>query len=233
MVELLNFGGRNKKLPHASSTLIDDVSFVVLDTELTGLNERKDSIVSVGAVRMAGRKISLGDRFYRLVKPRAELTSKSVIVHGITPSEVAGEAESAHVLAEFASFCGESVLVGHCVSIDMAFLDREMKQTMNNRLDNPLIDTADVFFWMRNRGLMENMMVPRLPELYKLARSFDIRVADAHHAQMDSFITAQLFQRFLVLLKQEGISTLQDLLRIADPRSGSSRFRTTGEIGSL
>ena len=43
---------------------------VVVDTELTGLDEKKDSIVSIGAVRMTGGRIELGDMFYRLVSPR-------------------------------------------------------------------------------------------------------------------------------------------------------------------
>ena len=49
--------------------LLFEEKYVVLDTEVTGLDEKKDSIVSVGAVRMRGGSIALGDTFYRLLKP--------------------------------------------------------------------------------------------------------------------------------------------------------------------
>ena len=63
----------NRKKKHAvdTSRLIRDTRFVVADTELTGLDEKKDSIVSIGAVRMVGGSINLGDQFYRLVSPKS------------------------------------------------------------------------------------------------------------------------------------------------------------------
>jgi DNA polymerase-3 subunit epsilon len=59
-----------------------------MDTELTGLNERRDSIISIGAVRMTGAKIELGNSFHQLIKPESKFKPDSVVVHGITPSDV-------------------------------------------------------------------------------------------------------------------------------------------------
>ncbi|OGW36067.1 MAG: hypothetical protein A2010_12990 [Nitrospirae bacterium GWD2_57_9] len=235
MAGILNFGARRKCHLHEGDEPISSVPFVVIDTELTGLNERKDSIVSVGAVRMAGPRISLGDPFYRLIKPRAALTRESVIIHGIMPSDVAAQADSASVLAEFASFCGQAVLVGHCLAIDLAFLDREMKRVLDARIENRLLDTAELFGWMMNRGLLENCdpAAPGEPDLYRLARWLDIPVSETHHALTDAYITAQVFQRFLPLLRREGISTVGELVRIGDPLGGGDRFRIKGEISSL
>ena len=101
MAGLLNFGGQGRRHHRQNTTGLRDASFVVLDTELTGLNERKDSIVSLGAVRMSGTRIYLGDPFYRLVRPRTALTRESVIIHGIMPSDVAEEQDIASVLAQF------------------------------------------------------------------------------------------------------------------------------------
>ena len=68
---------------------IESASYVVMDTELTGLEYRADSIVSVGAMKMTGSRIELNRTFYEVVRPRTELTSKSIVVHEITPSETA------------------------------------------------------------------------------------------------------------------------------------------------
>jgi len=86
--DIINFSFFQKSRGADAPELIENASYVVLDTELTGLNPKKDSVVSIGAVRMAGSKIDLGQTFYRLVKPDTEFTPSSVIVHEITPSDV-------------------------------------------------------------------------------------------------------------------------------------------------
>lgn len=234
MAGLFNFGGWKNRDQRENQTPVSDAAFVVIDTELTGLNERKDSIVSVGAVRMTGGSISLGDPFYRLVKPETALTRESVIIHGIVPADVAAEEDIASVLEKFMAFCGNSVVVGHCVAIDLAFLEREMKRILGHGMENAVLDTAELFCWMARRGILDRCKsMPKEPELYRLSQCLDISVSEAHHALSDAFITAQVFQRFLPLLHEQGITTIGELARIGDPTGGGDRFRSTGEIGIL
>lgn len=193
-------------------------NYVVFDTELTGLQTKKDSIVSIGALKMTGRKIYFCNFFYRVVKPRTKLTGKSVIIHGITPSE-ATECPSIDILLpEFIDFCGNSLLVGHFVNIDINFINVEMKRLYGVGLHNPSVDTSKLYTWMRQNeeevcayhgGLSEDT------NLFSLAKKYDIPVRKAHNSLDDAFITAQLFQRFISILPRLGVKTLKDLLKIA------------------
>lgn len=232
---LLNIKGKNKRgSPHADQPLLT-ASFTVIDTELTGLKVNKDSIVSFGAVRMSGGRISLGDTFYRLVRPTAALTAASVVIHGIMPCDVAGKEDLRSVTAEFANFCSNSVLIGHFVCIDLQFINRELKRMDRAPLSSEAVDTVEVYRWLAKRGVIERNVraAPRVPTLYALARLFDIPFSETHHAFADAFITAQLFQRFLPLLQEEGITTIGDLLRVGDPGGGRDRLTPVGEIGNL
>src|SRR5512139_2166621 len=101
-----------------ASMPIKQVRYVVIDTELTGLDEKKDGIVSLGAVRMTGGTIHPGETFYRLVNPSHELRAESVRIHQITPSEVREQPDIRTALLEFFAFTGQDVLVGHFVNID-------------------------------------------------------------------------------------------------------------------
>jgi DNA polymerase-3 subunit epsilon len=235
MISLLKLGTHRRSPALDDATPVEDAAFVVIDTELTGLDGKKDSIVSVGAVRMRGGRISLGDPFYRLIKPQAALTRESVIIHGITPSDLAEERDSAAVLAEFIGYCGTAVVVGHCVAIDVEFINRELKRVLGPRLPDRVLDTAELYAWMGKRQLLDRCFAspPREPGLYRLARCLDIQVAEAHNALVDAFTSAQLFQRFLPLLSESGITTVGELLRIGDPFQGSDRFRSSGEIGNF
>lgn len=201
-------------------TDLREIEFVVFDTELTGLNAKKDSIVSVGAIRMRGGTILLGDRFYRVAEPRTALTAESVVIHGITPSEASGAPSIYQLLPEFLAFCGNAVLVGHVVSIDLLFMNSVMKQVYGKPLPNQAIDTLRLHQWIAGKdqdccAFFEGS--PEGTDLFTLAGSYHIPVEQAHNALYDAFVTAQLLQRFLALLPEQGISSAGDLLKIGAP----------------
>ena len=165
-----------------SDTLATDAQYVVLDTELTGLDDRKDDIVSIGAVRMRGGKIEIGDAFHELVNPSAVLDGRSVVIHGITPSQVEAKPPIDVVLATFMDYVARAVLVGHCVSIDLAFLNREARRLTGGSFKNPVVDTLSLYGWLRHRFPENPALTAALPglSLFELARLFDIPVAEGH-----------------------------------------------------
>ncbi|MGW8272386.1 MAG: 3'-5' exonuclease [Thermodesulfovibrionales bacterium] len=213
---------KNLRVPEhiRPGTAIDEADYVVVDTELTGLKLSKDSIVSIGAVKMKGGRIGIGEIFYRLVEPATALTGESVVIHGITPSEVAEWPEIGVLLPEFIDFCNRCILIGHFVSIDLHFVNREMKRLYGFPMQNPAIDTFRIYSWLRkgrentcafHEGIKEDAA------LLTLAKKYGIHVSAAHNALDDAFVTAQLFQRFLAELPEMGVRTVGDLLRIGKP----------------
>ena len=231
MAGLLNLG-KKKRIGIDENTSIRDVGYVVIDTELTGLDEKRDSIVSVAAIKMLGGRIDLEETFYRLVHPETELTAESVIIHQITPSEVTKKPGIEKVLAEFVRFCGDAVIVGHCVSIDLSFINRETKRLFGASMKNPAIDTSVVHEWMRKRFPSRKALPFSFTDsgLYDIAKYFDIPVNGAHNASMDAFITAQVFQRFIPMLVEGGVRSIGDLLSIGNPSKGGDRSEMSREM---
>lgn len=233
---MYNLFRRKRKYPGIDPrTPITDIHYVAIDTELTGLDEKKDSIVSIGAVRMAGGRIELANTFERLVSPRTKLNHESVVIHEITPSELEAQPYIDAALAEFLEFCGEGVLVGHFTAIDLAFLNREMKRLHGRELSNPALDTLSIYDWLRKRNKSRDCFVTPIAgyRLYDIAKCMDIPISNAHNAVMDAFTTAQLFQHFLPLLSEAGVNDIDDLLRLGMPIKGGDSFRLTNEFGSF
>ena len=215
---------------------IEKARYVVIDTELTGLNEKKDSIVSIGAVRMEGGRIEMGDSFYRLVNPGSDLTAASVVIHEIMPSEVRTEPEISGVLEQFREFCGHDVIVGYCVSIDMDFLNSESRRLFRRPFENQVVDIQPLFEWMVSRGIFPwkgEMTSPRQYRLYDLAKNFDIAVNGGHNAMIDAFITAQVFQRFIPVLIKAGIRGTEELVKMSKNFRGGDRFIHSGGISNF
>lgn len=198
---------------------LDEACYVVIDTELTGLDSRKDSIVSLGAIKMTGGRIDVGNTFYKMVKPGTDFTSESVVVHGITPSDVAELPSIDGVMDEFLAFCTGCVVIGHFLSLDLMFLNKELKRLSHGAFNDPIVDTCSIHDWITHQGgdFSRHFGENSDKDLFSLAKKYGIQVTGAHNALMDAFVTAQLFQRFLSVLPKLGVKTIKDLVKIGRP----------------
>lgn len=198
---------------------VQEIKAVVVDTELTGLDRKRDSIVSIGAVKMAGGRVEIGHTFYQLVNPRMQMNAQVVVVHEITPAEVLEKPDIGPVLADFLEFCGKDIIIGHYISLDLAFINRELKKSAGETLPNPALDTMSLMhFWRSNSpNHGPDSYAPKKFELVEIAKELGVQVQGAHNALMDAFMTAQVFQRLLPRIQVLGIKTLGDLLRIGHP----------------
>jgi len=209
-----------------STALIDpglplgQIPFVVVDTELTGLDLKRDSVISVGAVKMAGTRIELGHTLYRLVSPQSRFNRESIVVHGITPDDVVEKPQFDSVVGELLDFCGDRVLAGHFLSIDLGFLTREAAAVRAAEWRRRAVDTMRIHVWVEQHRhrFGDGMAVPEGEvNLQVLASRSGIPVKGSHNALTDAYITAQLLQRQLRALPALGVRTLGDLLRIGRP----------------
>ena len=159
---------------------------------------------------MEGPRILAGQNFNRIVQPRTALTGKSIVIHGITPSEARECPGIASALPEFLEFCRGSVLVGHVVSMDLRFLNAELQRCHGAPIRNPAVDTLTprrVPVEARGRLLRLPRGAPRPMDLFSLATAYGIPVHHAHDATYDAYVTAQLFQRYLAVLPKHGVRT--------------------------
>lgn len=196
---------------------VQNADFVAFDTELTGLDFKKDSIISIGAVKLKGSRIFPGRSFATLVRPESPLQGKSVVVHEITHADLTGAAALEDALVDFIAFIGDAVLIGHFVFIDLNFINRAMKRLFGFKLQNPALDTSTLHDWLYENDsafAKHHKGMTLKQDLYSLAQKYGITVEAAHDAQYDAYLTAQLFQRFLHFLPGCGIQATEELLMI-------------------
>jgi DNA polymerase-3 subunit epsilon len=122
------------------------------------------------------------------------------------------------------------VLVGHCIGIDLAFLNREARRLTGAPFRNPAVDTLSLYGWLRHRHADHPVFTAHHSgfSLFDLAKAFEIPVEEGHTAIGDAYITAQLFQRFLPLLAEAGVTDLASLLRVGDPARQGENLMVPG-----
>jgi len=190
--------------------------YTFLDLETTGLNPDEDRVVSVGAVRMVGGRVRLGEVFSELVNPGRGIPVESIRIHGITPAQVAGARPAWEVFEDFLTWLGSDILVAHYARFELHFINYTMHRLYGFPLQNLVLDTVI---------MTERVVLPSDPygigrhkserTLDSLARRFAISRAARHTALGDALLTAQLFQRMLALMRKKGPPTLAQLMRAA------------------
>ncbi|MFB9451284.1 3'-5' exonuclease [Dactylosporangium vinaceum] len=161
--------------------------FCVVDLETTGLDLRRDEVVSFGAVVVRHGRIPCGETLYRPVRPGRAISVAAMTVHGLRAADLEGAPPLGDVLGDLVERLTGRVLVAHAAWVERAFLDRALRPR-GRRLHPMLIDTAAL---LRAAGLAERD-TGREPHLESAARRLGLPVHTPHHALGDAFTTAQL-----------------------------------------
>jgi len=191
---------------------IDDLRFVVLDCETTGLDPRKDRLVTIGAVAVARGEIRLDDVFEALLK--VEYNTSAVTVHGVTRDHSRRGLEEAEAVSSLLTYLGADVVVGHHVRHDLETIDAACERHLDRRLACRSVDTMDLALHLERAGAIGNGEATPHLELDDLCARFGIVPHDRHTAPGDAFLTAQVFLRLLRLAARHGRTTLG---RLAEP----------------
>lgn len=197
----------NKKTP------LEEIRFVVFDTETTGLDPKKDRILSIGAVTVKAGKINLGHTF-ELYLQQEEISGKeSIPIHGILPSRGQTGTLETKALGLFLEYIGDAVLVGQHVAFDLAIINEALKRHGAARLRNRKLDTMNLALRVEH-VLKTRFYRPEDYSLDALCDRFGIEKSDRHTATGDAYITALLLLKFLHRLKQRGVKNWADLFRV-------------------
>lgn len=188
---------------------IDDVRFVVLDSETTGLNPTTDRIITIGAVAVLGGEIRLDDTFSALLK--VDYNTTAVTVHGVTRDESRHGIEEPQALAAFLDYLKDGVIVGHHIGHDIVALDAACARHWSASLSNRSLDTMDLTLHLERDGAFAGRPSIQHFTLDALCGLFGVIPHDRHTANGDAFITAQVFLRLLRLASRFDRRTLERL----------------------
>ncbi len=194
-------------MPHDldPATPLAEVTFCVLDLETTGGAPQADAITELGAVLVRGGEC-LGT-FQTFVHPGIAIPSRITYLTGITEAMVAHAPRPESVLPAFLEFLGSSVVVGHNVRFDVAFLDAALGRAGYPALTGGAIDTC---------ALARRLVRDEVPDcrLATLAERLRLDHRPTHRALTDALATTDLLHALLERAASYAVFTLDDLLTL-------------------
>lgn len=193
------------------NTPVEELRFVVFDTETTGLNPVKDKLLSIGAVEVQGNDMVVGHTFDCLVRQKKEDTqqAEAIQVHGILPGEAEADLLEEKATQDFLAFVDNAILVAHHVKFDVLVIETALKKYGGDSLKNYKLDTVD----LAKRAQPLGRGTTNAYNLDALGCQYNIPLHDRHTAAGDAYITGVLLLKLLARLRHRGVKTLRDLLR--------------------
>ncbi len=193
-----------------TETDIDKVVFTVLDTETTGFDFKKDRILCIGALKLKGASIELGNVYEKYVHQQ-HFNPKTVQIHGILKNRGSVVSEEQAVVS-FLNYIGNSVLVAHHAHFDITMINIALKRLNLPGLKNKVLDTGVLY---KKTRISSNLIKQeKIYSLDELADMMHISKKDRHTALGDAYITAIVFLKTLVKLKKGHKMTLKHLLKL-------------------
>lgn len=180
-------------------TPISEIDFVALDFETTGLNADMDDIITIGLVPFTIRRIYLKEARHWIVSPNRPLDEESVIIHGITHSQIVDAPDLNKIIEPVLDALSGKVVVAHYRNIERTFLDKALRTRIGEGILFPIVDTLEIESHIRNKessGFINWLKGKKSPSV-RLGRSrerYGLPSYTPHHALTDSIATAELLQ---------------------------------------
>ena len=180
----------------AKDQTLDD-EYVVFDIETTGFSATADRIIEIGAVKVKAGEIT--DYYSTFVNPEVPIPFEITKLTSITDEMVMEAPTIEKVLPEFLAFVDDAALVAHNAGFDVGFIKENAKR-LNLNHKYTYLDTV----------ALARVLLPTLGKfkLNIVAKALNISLENHHRAVDDAKATAEIFVKFIEMLKEREITTL-------------------------
>ena len=177
-----------------------NTEYIVFDIETTGLSQKKNKIIEIGAVKVKdGEEI---DRFSEFINPEEPIPYSIEQLTSITDEMVMHAPTIDVILPKFLEFCGDDIVVAHNAAFDTGFIKKNARD-LGMKFDNTIMDTMT----------LSHVLLPELGKftLDRVCKALNVKNEHHHRAVDDANATAKIFVKLYEMLVERGVKTVEDV----------------------
>ena len=188
----------NLDLPHARAR------YVVVDTETTGVDLRRDRLIAIGAAAIDSGCVEFADCFETVLRQDKASSKDNILIHRIGGQTQLAGVEPKEGMLAFLEYVGKSPLVAFRAEFDQTMIERAAKSILGLPFAHPWIDLAFLL-----PALFPGADCTTLDDW--LGR-FGLAGGERHHALADALVTAQLLQIALIAADRVAMTNAAQLI---------------------
>jgi DNA polymerase III epsilon subunit-like protein len=174
---------------------------MAIDLETTGLDSRRDRIVSLAALNFVRGDVV--PALVSLVNPGRPIPASATKIHGIHDTAVADAPDEQTIVARFDALCAAQVIVGHGVAFDVAVLARARGRSAT---PGPLATLCTQRLAASLHPTWTDL------SLEAVCGALGVPLTGRHTAAGDALTAGYLFLALIPRLQTRGIRTLAETL---------------------
>lgn len=164
--------------------------YVCFDCETTGLDPKKDDIISIGAVIIKNNMVVSSKKFVRFVKPKTKLQADAIKIHHIRECDLDDAEDINNVIEEFIDYIGNRTLVGYFLEFDISMINKYLKPKIGIKLPNKALEVSEIYYDYKIEKIPQANIDLRFDTIMN---DLGIPVMGKHDAYNDALMTSLIF----------------------------------------
>lgn len=194
----------------SGSKSLDEVEFLAIDLEATGLDYDRDEILSVGFTLIRNMNILLSESRHFLVRPEQSIPEETAIVHGIMDDASSKGIKLEQAMEIILNALNGRVLLAHHTNVECNFLNKACRKVYGCNVVFPIVDTYAIeYSSLKHRGITPENKGLRL---YNLREDYGLPRYPAHNALSDAVAAAELFLAQIAYRQGRSVMKLKEVL---------------------
>jgi DNA polymerase-3 subunit epsilon/ATP-dependent DNA helicase DinG len=193
-------------------------SIVAIDIETTGLNDERDAIIEIGAVKFKGHRVE--DEWTSVINPGRHIPEFITGLTGISDAETRNAPKLRDIVHELEAFAGDAPVVGHNIRFDLGFIQKQAGILHYNEV----IDTYEIAAVVMPTASRYN--------LGSLGKQLGILLPATHRALDDAKVTMAAFNKLFELARELPRELVDEIVRLSEPVEWDARWVFQQVLGS-
>ena len=174
---------------------------VVLDTETTGMNPKRDEILSIGAVKVRQNRILLSDAFEAWLEPKGTISEESIKIHGIRRIDIEHGEPPERVIPRLLDFVGNRPVVGYYIRFDQRMLSAYTRRLLGIELPNELIELSEMYYRRYRKSSAHEFVDLKFDTIME---QLDLPRLGKHDALNDAIMSALIYLKLKTMPEYKG-----------------------------
>ena len=179
--------------------------FVCFDCETTGLNRKKDRIITLSAVKIKDNEILTSQSLNLAIRQDQAISGDSIAIHQIRNVDIANSnflyLDEMQAMHDFLGFIRGATLVGYYLEFDIAMVNRVIKPHLGIGLPNPQIEVSGMYHEFAMQKFKRSCIEPNIDLSFDhILDKLELPNLGQHDAYNDALMTALIFLKLKKLM---------------------------------
>lgn len=180
-----------------------DEDVVCFDCETTGLNPKKDSLISLSAVKIRGQSVLTSQALNLTFSQAQPISEASIKVHMIRNQDALTGLPPQQAMQQFLQFIGSRPLVGYYLEFDVAMVNQVIRPWLGIQLPNPQIEVSELYYDLKFSQQSHAIPQPAIDLSFQTILD-DLQIPNfgQHDAFNDALMTALVYLKLTQLKRK-------------------------------